>query len=62
MLLPGSEGGGSLGYWGEQKELCQCVCIGGPGRGPCLGEGVGARGCGSTENAVSPAIGGLMET
>lgn len=61
MLLPG-RGRGSLGYWGEQKELCQCVCIGWPAEGTMLREGVGAPGCGSTENAVSPAILGLMET
>lgn len=33
-----------------------------PGEGTVLREGVGAPGCGSTENAVSPDIGGLMDT
>lgn len=33
VLSAQAVGEGSLDYWGEQKELCQCVCIGWPGEG-----------------------------
>lgn len=48
--------GRSLGHWGGQKELCQCVFIGWPGEGTVLRESVGTPGCGSLENAVSPSV------
>lgn len=45
---------GSLGHWTSLSVLS------GQGRGTILREGVGALGCGNLENAVSPAVLGLI--
>lgn len=56
VLSAQTVGEGSLVYLGEQKEPCQCACIGWPGEGTMLREGVGSPGLGSMENAVPPAV------